>query len=262
VITLERGFRDQIPISLIAIYDSVSHRIADEDGMYHGNAAHYLACGASAMNAISVAIALAHKQPTSFLDFGSGAGRVTRWLRAAYPDAHISATDLRPSDLDFCASEFDALTWVTDIDVDAMQAPATYDVIWVGSVLTHLSEKQSRRLVAKLISWLNPEGIVVLSLHGRFAYSRGPSFNNYGVDDHWPEIEKGYLAKNLWGYADYPNQIGYGISLTRLSWSARLGEEMQDTRLLLLSEIAWDGHHDILALQKLPVGLRLPILVL
>ena len=241
---------DQIPFSLKEVYGLVSLNIASTDGMFHGNGTHYLTCGASALNAIRACITLANITPKSFLDFGSGAGRVTRWLRAAYPNACISVTDIREADLEFCSTEFDALTWVTKIDIDLLEAPLTYDLIWVGSVLTHLPESQSIHLLRKLVGFLNPDGVVVVSLHGRFARARGPKYDNYGVADRWQDIENGYSSEEGYGYADYPGQEGYGISVSKPSWSARLVEKLAEARLLLFSELAWDGHHDILAIQK------------
>ncbi|MGH9897299.1 MAG: class I SAM-dependent methyltransferase, partial [Pyrinomonadaceae bacterium] len=116
--------------------------------------------------------------------------------------------------------------------------------------LTHLSEVNSKRLLNKLLAWLNVDGIVVVSLHGRFAHKRGPSFDNYGVGDRWAGIAQGYSSESGYGYADYYGQDGYGISLSKPAWSVKLIEEFSEIRLLMLSELAWDGHHDVLALQK------------
>lgn len=228
---------------------TVSLRVSPEDGMYAGNDTHYLTCGASALNAISAALVLTHIQPQSVLDFGSGAGRVTRWLRAAYPEATIDVTDIRKGDLEFCASEFAARAWLSGTSIDLLEAPSSYDVIWVGSVITHLSGELTVQLIRKLFSWLRPNGVLVLSFHGRFARIRGPQFHYYGLENTWAKVERDYLAGGF-GYADYPSQSGYGISLTQLSWAANLVDCADDARLVLLSERAWDNHHDILALQR------------
>jgi trans-aconitate methyltransferase len=87
------------------------------------------------------------------LDFGCGAGRVTRWLCAAFPEAEISVTDLRETDLEFCAKNFRVTPWLSGTEIDALQAPDRYDLIWVGSVLTHLSAAKSLNLLNKLIGW-------------------------------------------------------------------------------------------------------------
>ena len=247
---LERVHPDRIPPALRDCYTRVSQNVADTDTMFQGNSSHYLTCGASALNVITICIALSGTQPTSILDFGSGAGRVTRWLRAAHPAVHLSATDIRESDVDFCAHEFGASTWVSGTDIDRLESPSTYDAIWVGSVLTHLSGIQSKRLLNRLLSWLNRDGVLIVSLHGRFALARGPGFGHYGVAQRWKEIEKAYSSEMGYGYANYPGKDGYGISIAKPSWSARLIEEMPQVRLLMFSELAWDGHHDVLAIQN------------
>lgn len=241
------------------VYGQVSAMISPQDGMFQGNRGHYFSCGASALNVIAAAIGLAGMANAgSILDFGSGAGRVTRWLRAAFPDAELSVADIREGDLAFCAAEFGASHWVSSIDADALSAPRRYDVVWVGSMATHPSEQSTVRLMQKLLSFLAPKGLLVLSMHGRFAHSNGPRAKNYGVEERWVEIEQGYLGPAGYGYVDYPLQTGYGISLTQPSWTARLVEAMPDHRLVLFSERAWDGHHDVVAIQNVPVGKNIP----
>ena len=223
--------------------------------MFHGNLDHYFSCGASAFNIISAAIGLSGlSRIDSILDFGSGAGRVTRWLRAGYPNAHLSVTDIRTSDLAFCGREFSVSSWASRVSTEELSAPRHYDVIWVGSVITHLPETLSIRLIHKLLSWLNPNGVLVLSMHGRFARSNGPRAHNYGVEGRWTEIEQGYEGSVGYGYADYPFQTDFGISLAKPSWTARLIEAMSGFRLVLFSERAWDDHHDVVAIQNTSVA--------
>ena len=240
------------------LHEMVSLNLHENDGMFHGNGRHYLTCGGSALNVIAAAVGLAGIEPKKILDFGAGAGRVTRWLRAAYASAEISATDTRAEDLEFCAREFGARTWLSGTDVDGLDAPSRYDLIWVGSVLTHLPANISERLVRKLLSWLRPDGLLIVSLHGRFVHFRGPQFNYYGVASGWEDIERQYLAEG-YGYADYPGQDAYGISLSKPSWASSLAERLEGTRLVLMSERAWDNHHDILALQNRPVTAPLSV---
>src|SRR3974377_710477 len=104
--------------------------LAADDGMYAGNDRHYLSCGASALAVILSSLQLAGKSaPTSVLDFGAGAGRVTRWLRAATPDAAIDTCDLRASDMEFCAQAFETTSWVSGTDIASLKAPRAYDLI-------------------------------------------------------------------------------------------------------------------------------------
>ena len=225
--------------------------LSDDDGMYHGNDRHYLKCGASALHVILEILSIAGAPfPGAVLDFGAGAGRVTRWLRAGFPQADLHACELREQDVVFNATVLGVRSWQTGTELSKLQAPGRYDVIWAGSVATHLPAGQAELLLDTLVSWTNPDGIVVLSLHGRYARARQLRAGyRYIHDDAWTTIEAGYEATG-YGYADYPSQSGYGIAVTRLSWISALVERRPGIRLVCLAETAWDDHHDIVAVQN------------
>jgi trans-aconitate methyltransferase len=240
-----------LPHSTQPFLNSVSLSLTSDDLMYENNDAHYLWCGASALNVILAALQLANAPPPAhILDFGAGAGRVTRWLRAAFATATLSACDLREQDMSFCRSEFLADTWISGIDIDELTAPRTYDLIWVGSVLTHLSADNSVNLIHKLLGWANAGGLLVMSTHGRFAQTNQDCGRfKYLHDEGWEKIRREYVATG-YGYADYLNQVNYGISLSKMSWFAGLIEKMPNVRLAMLSEKVWDEHHDVIAIQN------------
>jgi hypothetical protein len=220
--------------------------------MYQGNDCHYLSCGASALNVILSVLRISEAdEPATILDFGAGAGRVTRWIKAAFPDSVVHACDLRAKDMEFCTDTFGVKTWIAGTNIASLQAPRIYDLVWVGSVVTHLSADATSRLLDKLISWTSPSGFIVMSFHGRYALDRQNSGAACYTDmESWNRIQCEYTSKGF-GYADYSGQLGYGISVTRPSWSVGIVECRSDVRLVILSERAWDNHHDILALQRL-----------
>ncbi len=238
-----------LPAAVRHLLPRVSLRRSADDGM-HGNDAHYLSVGASALNVITAALQLSGAPtPGSVLDFGSGAGRVTRWLRAAYPEAALSACDLRPGDVDFCRGTLGARGWVSGTDVEALQFQGTYDLVWVGSVVTHLPEAVSVRLVERLLSVLNPAGHLAFSTIGRHARSVQERDGQFIHPEGWATVRDGYDATG-YGYADYDDQAVYGLSLSRATWAADLATRRPGTRLALLAETAWDGLHDVVVLQR------------
>jgi SAM-dependent methyltransferase len=246
-----------LPAAAKAVAKAVNLRLSPDDGMY-GDDAHYLSCGASALNVIMAALQMAGAPaPATILDFGSGAGRVTRWLRAAFPEAKISVCDLRPRDIRFCKEQFGAEAWISGTDIAALNSPGAYDLIWAGSVLTHLSAENSGRLIDKLLNWANPRGLLLMSLIGRTAKDRKESAGaEYIHPEAWDQIARQYDELGF-GYADYSAESGYGLSLTKLSFAAALVERSPGVRLVALSEGAWDDLHDVLALQKLPSAIGL-----
>ena len=254
----ETGMMLQIPLDLELpsqtrpFLDQLNLALDDDDAMYAGNDRHYLSCGASALAVILSSLQLCGvAAPASMLDFGAGAGRVTRWLRAAFPDAAIDVCDLRISGINFCARSFRASSWVSGTDIASLRAPHQYDLIWLGSVVTHLSADDTRHLIDKVASWCRRGGLVVLSFHGRHALARQDSGTSPYIDnERWMVIQRDYLQHGF-GYSDYPGYNGYGISVTKPSWMAAVVEQRQDLRIVSLSERAWDGHHDIVAIQVL-----------
>jgi len=240
----------RLPPSTRHLISAVNRELSPNDMMYDGND-HYLFCGASALNVIFSALSLADvSEPVSILDFGAGAGRVTRWLRAAFPSAAIDACDIRESDMEFCRTNFAARTWVSSVDVDSLRPLDAYDLLWVGSVVTHLTSRQTIGLLDKMISWVTVKGLIVMSFHGRLALQRQNNREFRYIDDAgWKAITAGYENTGF-GYSDYEGQSGYGVSLTKLSWITALIEHRSDWRMVTLSESAWDGHHDVLVLQR------------
>src|SRR6516225_2011415 len=112
-----------LPQATQPFLSKVSLDLHDGDAMYAGNDRHYLSCGASALNVILSALSLAGQpDPAAILDFGSGAGRVTRWLRAAFPLAVLDTCDLREQDLRFCRDTFQARTWVSGNSIGDLNA--------------------------------------------------------------------------------------------------------------------------------------------
>ncbi len=246
----------EIPADLVLpnetedLLDKLTLDISPGDSMYDGNSRHYLSCGASALNVILAALRLADvRAPRALLDFGAGAGRVTRWLRAAFPSAAIDACDLREQDCLFCREKFNARTWISGIDIESLHAPGTYDLIWLGSVITHLSSANAVGMIDRMLSWTNRGGLVIASFHGRLALKRQNSAEfRYIHDAGWDEIKNSYDRVG-YGYADYAGQMGYGVSVTKLSWISGLVENRTAAKLVLLTEAAWDGHHDVVGVQ-------------
>jgi len=235
---------------LKGIEQNLSLKLHADDAMYWGDAHHYLSVGASALNIVrSMQMIAELPNFESILDFGAGAGRVTRWLRAAYPEAKITAAEIRQRDLEFCENAFGTYSWNSGIDIDTMEPPAQYDLIWIGSVLTHLSEGKSKLLLQKAVNWCKPNGLALVTFHGRSAYSWRNS-GKYIKKDLLPEIEAGY-EKLGFGYSDYPGQHGYGVAFCTPTWITRTVEEASDCRLVGISERVWDKHHDVVALQHL-----------
>ena len=181
------------------------------------------------------------------LDLPCGYGRVLRWLRPAIPEAHIVACDTSSAAVGFCARTFGVTGVVAQPLPDSpIAGTATFDVVWCGSLLTHVSEPHWHPLLAFFARQLAPGGIVVFTTHGEQSESllrRG--LTTYGL----PPDRVGALLAGLqcaaFAYADYPSLVNYGISVARPVWVETAVSAQPDLRLVKFSPTAWDQHQDV-----------------
>jgi SAM-dependent methyltransferase len=86
---------------------SISEQIAACDDMYLGDISHYLAVGRSAVEICIDAMTLARRDDIlSVLDLPCGGGRVTRHLRALFPQAKLYVGDINPAKQDYVTQAF------------------------------------------------------------------------------------------------------------------------------------------------------------
>lgn len=214
--------------------------------MHDGRDAHYLEVGLSALACI--AEALGGAEPRRILDMPSGFGRVTRLLRARYPQAAITVCDLDRPGVDFAATCFSARPVYSVEDFTKLRLDETYDLVWVGSLFTHLSERQSRALLAALGRHMRPGGTLVASSHGTTIVD-GLHDWGYGLE---PAAVAGLLDDyrvSGYGHRGYGGSDGYGISMCDKFWWRDVSATTP-FRLVSYQSQAWDHHQDIVVLNR------------
>jgi len=146
----------------------VSREIAANDPMYRYNPDLYFAAGQQALRCIRLAMLAARQEDvSSILDFACGFGRVQRMLRAAFPDAHITACDVREDGVAFCSRTFGASGVIGRPNPEEVQLQGPFDLIWCGSLLTHVPSDAWRGFVKLFDSVLSPRGLLVFTIYGR-----------------------------------------------------------------------------------------------
>lgn len=225
--------------------------VADRDTMYLDSDAHYLSVGLSALGIIERA--LGGVEPLSILDLPSGYGRVTRFLRARYPRAAITASDLDRDGADFCAGRFAAQAASSVCDFRTLRLNGTYDLIWVGSLITHLPALQISQFFGAMARHMSPRSALVVSSHGPGIIPRLREVG-YGLQPAAASTLIQEYERTGFGYQDYGGggeEYGvtlsndhYGISLTDEVWLrgtlAGCGLRLDD-----YSTGAWDDHQDV-----------------
>jgi SAM-dependent methyltransferase len=215
--------------------------------MYAGDGAHYFKVGLSAISAVEEAIGRAKLSTVErALDLPCGHGRVLRFLVERFPQAAFTACDLDRDGVDFCARTFGATPVYSDENLDALSFDARFDLIWCGSLVTHLNEKPARALFRLFARQLAPGGLLVFSAHGDFVARRMPTdeFDYMLTREQIERITKSYEAMGF-GYEDYSEHAGYGVSLTSPAWIRAQIEAAGGLTEVYFGERVWDAHHDV-----------------
>lgn len=166
------------------------------------------------------------------LDWGCGSGRVTAHLATLLPGTELVGADLDREAIEWAAREVRGATFVACGMEPPLPLPrASFDVVFAGSVFTHLTAALQTRWLAELRSLLRPGGLLVASTLGQFAASlragdRGLAgrLDAIGIDDatHDPTLD-GVVA------ADYYRATWQSQDWTREHWGRQLRVRHVDT---------------------------------
>ena len=227
---------------------TIDKRISPKDAM---NNQWYFDVGRSAVEVIAIACMASNIQAVNrILDLPCGYGRVLRHLVHLFPQAQYDACDLDKDAVDFCVSTFGVRPIYSREELTEVDLSSMYDIIWAGSLFTHLSQDITRKWMAHLTKFLGPQGIVVATLHGRWSphvHKVAPFIG----EDIWNEILKDYESLG-YGYRDYLKENShqyisgsYGISLAKPHLTMRNLEDIKGIRIYLYLERGWSDVQDV-----------------
>ncbi len=222
-------------------------RIHHDDGMYKGDGAHYYKVGLDAVRRIEEALARAGLGDVrKILDLPCGYGRVLRLLVRRFPDAEITACELERGAVEFCARQFGAKPAHSSADLDTLSLGERFDLIWCGSLATHLSERPLLALLRFFRRHLAPGGLLLFTTHGDFVARRLPTRDfDYGLADEQTDALVARYPGEGFAYADYPDRESYGISLASPAWVRARVAELGGLREVYFRERGWDEHQDV-----------------
>lgn len=217
----------------------------------------YWVAGRSALRAITAGLDAARKPLSDVqrvLDLPCGYGRVLRYLKAAFPHAEIAACDVIKEAIDFCSYMLGAVPIHSHEDPSKIPLERNvYDLIWVGSLFTHLNADRWDAFLVKLASSLRDGGVLVFTTHGDYAYRRMKGLED--PYDYWLPYWR--ITKVLYryersgfGYGDYLGTNGYGVSLSAPRWVVATLAMHPELRCVMFSECAWHGVQDVYACVK------------
>lgn len=229
------------------LLNKVSGKVYFNDTMYDGDGAHYFKVGLSAIRCIDDAVAQAKlTNVRTILDLPCGSGRVLRFLAQRFPEAEITACEIQRGPVQFCVRTFGAQPAYSSVKLDEVELAKKFDLIWCGSLATHLNERDIGSLFRLFGRHLAPGGLVVLTTHGDFAAQR---VSRREFDYSIPEDQIGRIVDEFkrtgYGFADYAGQKNWGVSLTSPEWIRARVRELGGWCEVYFKERGWDKHQDV-----------------
>jgi SAM-dependent methyltransferase len=234
------------------LLSKVSGKIYFNDTMYDGDGAHYFKVGLSAISCIDSSLAQAKlTNVRTILDLPCGSGRVLRFLTERFPEAEITACEIQRGPVQFCVRTFGALSAFSSANLDEVDLAKKFDLIWCGSLATHLNERDIVALWRLFVRHLAPGGLVVFTTHGDFAAQR---VSQREFDYSIPEEQIGGIVDEFkrtgYGFADYAGEKNWGVSLTSPEWIRARVRELGSLREVYFKECGWDNHQDVFGFVK------------
>jgi SAM-dependent methyltransferase len=214
---------------------------------------HYARSGRAAVDVLRTALDAAGRDfdgVRACLDLPCGYGRVLRHLAHNIDPRRITASDSSVQAVRFCARAFGAKPVVAAAEPRRTVLPETYDLIFSGSLLTHLPPRTGADLLTVLASVLQPGGVLVFTTQGPSCLHHlqwyGTCFAG-AVD-----LYHAGLANAGADFVAYPRATTYGIAIHGREYVEKLGASVLDGRLQLVHfvERGCDRHQDVWAYQR------------
>jgi SAM-dependent methyltransferase len=224
----------------------------------------YFEAGLIVLRYIRLALLSANAtSPRRILDLPSGYGRILRMLKAAFPEAALTACDIRADAVDFCVQTFGATGVLGKENPDEVELTGPFDLIWCGSLLTHVDKDEWTKFLKLFERILSPGGIVMFTTFGRLvaekrvrARNRPLSFNETQIIKVLSDYdESGFGFSDSLSQTRYAFRAAYGDSIVTPAWvCTKIANAAPSFKLLLYTEGGWGGRNewaqDIIACEK------------
>ncbi len=213
----------------------------------------YFIVGKSAINLIKTVLCLEKKDTNdikSILDLPCGHGRVLRYLKSHFLNSSVTACDINSDGVDFCAKTFGAIPVYSNKNIDKITINEKFDLIWCGSLFTHIDINEWEKFLVFFQSMLNDGGILIFTTHGKKAIENIKSGISYGLDpDALKELQVDTQTTGF-GFKSYPHKASYGISISLPSFVKSFLDKIPNLDLVTCIQTGWDDQQDAFAYIK------------
>ena len=137
--------------------------------MYRSKPEHYFLWGVAAYITGSTSRSRSSEKPISAacLSCPVVTDRELRYLKAGFPDAALTACDIDRDGVDYCVSTFGARGVYSFADPAQITLSERFDLIWCGSLVTHLDVRGWQSFLKFFYEHLEPRGVLIFSTHGK-----------------------------------------------------------------------------------------------
>ncbi|MDX5405378.1 MAG: class I SAM-dependent methyltransferase [Bacteroidota bacterium] len=162
----------------------------------------------------------------SFLDFGAGYGRVSRFFPFTLPGARIWVSEIKPQSLDFLKDRFAFSPILHSEAPDSLVLPEKMDIIFAGSVFTHLPKALFEPWLDTLLNGLEDNGILIFSTHNKLDYPEAKGdfhFTESSEDTFMVEVEDRLEDAKKYGVTYVSDRYIRDLlnSKDQISWESR-----------------------------------------
>jgi SAM-dependent methyltransferase len=243
--------RPELSPSARELLQKTDSRLHPYEDMYTGDGFPYFWAGLGAIRNIENALETAGVEaPDAILDMPCGFGRVIRSLVARFPQASITACDIRPRAVRFCTRRFAAEGVISSAAFEEIALPRAFDLIWCGSLATHLDSPQTLSLVDLFVRSARSGAVIVFTTHGESVVEKMRAGVDYMLTTHGVELVLGAYERSGYGYANYPWDSAYGVAAISPDWIRRNIEGRSGLHEIYFEERGWGRHHDVFGFLK------------
>lgn len=243
-------------------------KIHKDDDMFHGSLEHYDSVGNQMADFVVSAHEIVGNQLSRILELPCGYGRVTRKLVDRFGSDRVFVAELMVPAIEFCVDQFGVSGYQVTPPVNEFRniPNAYFDVGVMGSLITHLSEENSKTILSNFFKKLKPGGIGVVTTHGVRARELLEHSEHYQAEvcqvgsagrrhliDRYDSSQFGY-AKYVSNHTFEQKTVplvgdSYGYSLIPQEW---VEETAKNDGLKVVKSLlgCWDGHQDVFFIQR------------